>query len=35
MRDAIADALAPPSADAARALAARREEAVNAYYTGD
>jgi len=34
MRDAIADALAPPSADAVRALAARRESAANAYYTG-
>jgi 5,6,7,8-tetrahydromethanopterin hydro-lyase len=34
MRAAIADALAPPDADAVRALAARREEAANAYYTG-
>jgi 5,6,7,8-tetrahydromethanopterin hydro-lyase len=34
MRDAIADALRPPGADAVRALAARREEAANAYYTG-
>ena len=34
MRAAIADALRPPSADDVRALAARREEAANAYYTG-
>ena len=34
MRDAIADALRPPGADAVRALAARREDAANAYYTG-
>jgi 5,6,7,8-tetrahydromethanopterin hydro-lyase len=34
MREAIADALRPPSADDVRALAARREEAANAYYTG-
>ena len=34
-RDAIADALGPPSADTVRALAAQREEAANAFYTGD
>jgi 5,6,7,8-tetrahydromethanopterin hydro-lyase len=34
MRGAIADALRPPDADAARALAERREEAANVYYTG-
>jgi 5,6,7,8-tetrahydromethanopterin hydro-lyase len=33
-RAAIADALAPPDAGAVRALAARREEAANAYYRG-
>ena len=34
MRDAIADALRPPGGDDVRALAGRREEAANAYYTG-
>ena len=33
-RAAIEDALSPPSADDARDLAARREGARNAYYTG-
>ncbi len=33
-RAAIEDALSPPSADDVRALAARREDARNAYYTG-
>ena len=32
---ALADAVSPPSADAVRSLAARREEARNAYYGGD
>jgi len=32
---AIADALAPFGADEARALAGRREDAANAFYTGD
>jgi 5,6,7,8-tetrahydromethanopterin hydro-lyase len=35
MRGAIADALRPPGADDVRALAGRREEAANIYYTGD
>jgi hypothetical protein len=35
IRAAIADALAPVTAAAARALAARREDAANAFYTGD
>ncbi len=35
MRAALADAISPPSADVVRALAARREEARNAYYGGD
>jgi 5,6,7,8-tetrahydromethanopterin hydro-lyase len=35
VRGAIADALDPPSADDVRALAARREDAANVYYTGD
>ena len=35
MRAAIADALAPPDAAAVRALAERREDAANMYYTGD
>jgi 5,6,7,8-tetrahydromethanopterin hydro-lyase len=34
MRAALDDAVAPPGADAVAALAARREEAANAYYTG-
>ena len=34
MRDVIADALRPPGGDDVRALAGRREEAANAYYTG-
>ncbi len=34
-RDAVADALEPPSADAVRALAAERDEATNAFYSGD
>jgi 5,6,7,8-tetrahydromethanopterin hydro-lyase len=34
-RNAIADALQPPSADAVRALAAERDEATNAYYSGE
>jgi 5,6,7,8-tetrahydromethanopterin hydro-lyase len=34
-RDAIAGALQPPSAEAVRALAAERDEATNAYYSGD
>jgi 5,6,7,8-tetrahydromethanopterin hydro-lyase len=33
-RAAIEDALAPPSADDVRALAGRREQAQNAYYSG-
>jgi 5,6,7,8-tetrahydromethanopterin hydro-lyase len=33
-RDAVADALQPPSAEAVRALAAQREAAMNAFYTG-
>ena len=35
MRDAIADALDPPSADDVRSLAERREDAANIYYTGE
>lgn len=35
MRDAIADALSPASPDLIRELADRREDAHNAYYTGD
>jgi 5,6,7,8-tetrahydromethanopterin hydro-lyase len=34
-RAAIADALDPPSAEAVRALAGQREEATNAFYTGN
>ena len=34
MRAALADAVSPPDADAVRALAARREDAANAYYSG-
>jgi 5,6,7,8-tetrahydromethanopterin hydro-lyase len=34
MRAAVADAMNPPSAEAVRALVARREEAANAYYEG-
>ena len=34
-RDAIADALRPPAAEAVRALAQQRDEATNAYSTGD
>jgi 5,6,7,8-tetrahydromethanopterin hydro-lyase len=34
-RDAIADALQPPSAEAVRALAAERDEATNAFYSGE
>jgi 5,6,7,8-tetrahydromethanopterin hydro-lyase len=34
-RAAIADALEPPPAAAVRALAEQRDEATNAYYTGD
>lgn len=34
MRDAIADAVSPPSGAEARALAARREEANTTYYRG-
>jgi 5,6,7,8-tetrahydromethanopterin hydro-lyase len=34
-RAAIADALDPPSAEAVRALAEQREEATNAFYTGN
>jgi 5,6,7,8-tetrahydromethanopterin hydro-lyase len=34
MHGAIADALQPPGADGVRALAERREEAANIYYTG-
>jgi 5,6,7,8-tetrahydromethanopterin hydro-lyase len=34
IRAAIADALAPITPEAARALAARREQAANAFYTG-
>jgi 5,6,7,8-tetrahydromethanopterin hydro-lyase len=35
MRGAIADALNPPSAEDVRALAGRREDAANGYYSGD
>jgi 5,6,7,8-tetrahydromethanopterin hydro-lyase len=35
MRAAIADALEPVSADAVRALVERRDDAANAFYTGD
>jgi 5,6,7,8-tetrahydromethanopterin hydro-lyase len=35
MRGAIADALRPPTADEIIALAERREEAANIYYTGE
>ncbi len=34
-RAAIADAVSPPSAEETRALAARREQARNAYYAGE
>jgi 5,6,7,8-tetrahydromethanopterin hydro-lyase len=34
-RDAVADALQPPSGDAVRALAEGREEAANAFYSGE
>jgi 5,6,7,8-tetrahydromethanopterin hydro-lyase len=34
-RNAIADALRPPSAEAVQALAAERDEATNAYYSGE
>jgi 5,6,7,8-tetrahydromethanopterin hydro-lyase len=34
-RAAIADALEPPAPEAVRALAAQRDKAKNAYYTGD
>jgi formaldehyde-activating enzyme involved in methanogenesis len=34
-RAAIEDALEPPDADSVRALADRREEAINAFYGGD
>jgi 5,6,7,8-tetrahydromethanopterin hydro-lyase len=34
VRGAIADALAPPSSEEVQALAARREDAANVYYTG-
>jgi 5,6,7,8-tetrahydromethanopterin hydro-lyase len=34
-RAAIADAIEPPAAEAVRALAEQRNEATNAYYTGD
>ncbi len=34
-RAAIADALEPPAPEAVRALAQQRDEATNAYYTGD
>ena len=34
-RDAVADALQPASADAVRALAEEREEATNAFYSGE
>ena len=34
-RDAVADALQPPSAEAVRALAEEREEATNAFYSGE
>ncbi len=34
-RNAIADALEPPSAEAVRALAEQREEATNDFYSGD
>jgi 5,6,7,8-tetrahydromethanopterin hydro-lyase len=34
-RAAIADALEPPAAEAVRALAEQRDEATNAYYSGD
>ena len=34
-RDAIADAVAPASAERIRELADRREDAMNAYYTGN
>jgi 5,6,7,8-tetrahydromethanopterin hydro-lyase len=34
-RDAIADALQPPSAEAVRALAAERDDATNAFYSGE
>ena len=34
-RDAVADALEPPSAEAVRALAEQRDEATNAYYSGE
>jgi zinc transport system ATP-binding protein len=34
-RAAIADALEPASADAVRALAERRDDVANAFYTGD
>ena len=34
-RAAIADALEPPAPEAVRALAEQRDEAANAYYTGD
>jgi 5,6,7,8-tetrahydromethanopterin hydro-lyase len=35
VRDAIADAVSPASAELVRALAGRREDAHNAYYSGD
>lgn len=35
MQAALADAVSPPSADVVRTLAARREDARNAYYGGD
>ena len=35
MRGALADAVAPPSADEVRALVERREDAANAYYGGE
>jgi 5,6,7,8-tetrahydromethanopterin hydro-lyase len=34
-RAAIADAIEPPTAEGVRALAEQREQATNAYYTGD
>jgi 5,6,7,8-tetrahydromethanopterin hydro-lyase len=34
-RDAVANALEPPGAAAVRALAEQRDDAANAYYTGD
>jgi 5,6,7,8-tetrahydromethanopterin hydro-lyase len=34
-RDAVADALQPPPAEAVRALAEEREQATNAFYSGD